>query len=407
MIELVSPAEQAGTRQENTARFCALGPLEVLDLAGTAVFIGQRKKRRLLSMLLLRAGRWVSTEQLATALWEDDPPRSALGNIKTYVSDLRHALPPPPPLPAAGRGRDDVASPHAHTGAPSGPVRIVGRGGEYRIQLWPGELDIELFDTAARAGETELAAGRPGRAATLLEQALLLWRGRPYEDIPADLAVSETTRLEELRWAVWENLVDARLRLGQHDRVLPALRALTLEHPTRERLWAQLLVALDQDGRRAEALNAYQTVYHALTERLGIEPGEDLRRAHQRILAGTHPAAGTAPASARPAATGRPGMTAGQTRPAGAPVTGGPAGGPGRAGATAGAPVTGGTAGTDRAVRANRVTRTPAPPDAHRAEPRLNLAREEPPRPPGRRPGAGVAERPLPGRDRHPAPGAV
>lgn len=248
------------------ASFRTLGPLDVRTSDGERVFIAQRKKRRLLALLLLHGGGWVGTEQIAVALWEDDPPRSALGNIKTYVSDLRHALPP--------------------LAQPSGPGRIVGREGEYSLRLCPGERDVELFDADAVAGEEALLAGRPADAAPLLDRALGRWRGRPYEDLPADVAVAETTRLEELRWVVWENLVDARLRLGQQDRVLPALRALTLKHPTRERLWAQLLVALDQDGRRAEALGAYREVYRTLTENLGIEPGDRLRSEHQRILSG-------------------------------------------------------------------------------------------------------------------------
>ncbi|ADP78332.1 AfsR/SARP family transcriptional regulator [Pseudofrankia inefficax] len=257
-------------------RFAALGPLELLAADGAPVFIGQRKKRRLLALLLLHAGGWVSTEQIAVALWEDDPPRSALGNIKTYVSELRRALPP-----ASG---DRTDGHDADPGSPFG--RILSRDGEYLLRLAPNEFDIELFDAGACAGEEALAAGRPAEATVLLDRALALWRGQPYDDLPADIAVAETSRLDELRWAVWENLVDARLRLGQHNRVLPALRALTIQHPTRERLWAQLLAALGQDGRRAEALNAYQTVYRMLTERLGIEPGEDLRLEHQRILNG-------------------------------------------------------------------------------------------------------------------------
>ncbi|OHV40022.1 SARP family transcriptional regulator [Pseudofrankia sp. EUN1h] len=290
----------------DVARFGALGPLEVSAADGTPVFIGQRKRRRLLSLLLLHAGSWVGTEQIGVALWEDDPPRSALGNIKTYVSELRHALPSPPPTASTSAGHDPPTAAHR-------PGRIASRDGEYAIRLAPGELDVDLFDAGARAGDDALAEGDPARAVRLLEQALKLWRGRPYDDLPADLAVAETARLEELRWNAWENLADARLRLGQHGLVLPALRALTIEHPTRERLWGQLLVALDQDGRRAEALRAYQAVYRTLTERLGIEPGEDLRALHQRILRGTGGPAATelsgprpAHADARPAHAGPP-----------------------------------------------------------------------------------------------------
>jgi DNA-binding SARP family transcriptional activator len=288
-------APRAREHQETGTTFGVLGPLEVRAADGTPAFIGQRKKRQLLALLLLHAGAWVSPEEISAALWEDEPPRSALGNIKTYVSELRRALPPavdPDEVPPGTRpGAGAPRPPHDPFGA-AGTVaalsvdRIVSRSGEYGIRVRPDELDVALFDDGALAGRAALLGGSPAEAAALLQRTLRLWRGQPYEELPGDVAVAETARLEEQRWVVHEALIDARLALGQHDCVLPALRALTIEHPTRERLWIQLLAALDQAGRRAEALHAYQLVYRTLTDRLGIEPGTRLQLLHQRILTG-------------------------------------------------------------------------------------------------------------------------
>jgi SARP family transcriptional regulator, regulator of embCAB operon len=260
---LRSPGIDEGLR--TNVLFRALGPLEVQRWDGEPVAIGQRKKRRLLSMLLLHAGGWVGLTEICAALWEDEPPRSAPGNIKTYVSELRHAL-PPARSPARGR--------------------IESWAGRYRITVVPGELDVSLFETAARRGREARRAGAEGHAVRYFQQALELWRGRPFDELPEDVTRAQTARLEEQRWVIWEDLIDARLALGQHDAVLPTLRALTIEHPHRERIWGQLLVALDRAGRRAEALDAYQTVYRLLADELGIEPGVELQRLHRRVLAG-------------------------------------------------------------------------------------------------------------------------
>jgi DNA-binding SARP family transcriptional activator len=255
---------------ETDVLFHVLGPLEVRHRDGRPVPIGQRKKRRLLSLLLLHAGSWMSPEDICGALWDDDPPRSAAGNIKTYVSELRHLLP------------------DAHAGR----RRIESRLGRYRIAVQPGEVDVSSFEAAARRGRDALRDGAAASAARHLEQALELWRGRPFDELPADVARAQTAHLEEEHWAVWENLIDARLALGQHDAILPMLRALTIEHPLRERFWGQLLVTLDRSGRRAEALDAYHRVYRLLVDQLGIVPCGELQRLHQQVLAGDGEEAG-------------------------------------------------------------------------------------------------------------------
>ncbi|KLL10124.1 SARP family transcriptional regulator [Protofrankia sp. BMG5.30] len=253
--------EVRGLRGERT-RFRVLGPLEVYGSDDTLIDIHQHKPRMLLSLLLLNAGTWVSIDRICAVLWEDEPPRSSFGNIKTYVSQLRRTLPPAPPT----------------------DNRIESRAGAYRINLAPGELDVSVFDKMAYRGQEALREGAGEIAVEYFQKALELWRGQPFDELPESITLAEAARLEEQHWAVLEDLIDVRLSRGHQDAVLPTLRALTIEYPLRERLWGQLLLALHQSGRRAEALSAYQTVYRLLAEELGVEPGAGLRRLHQRIL---------------------------------------------------------------------------------------------------------------------------
>lgn len=244
--------------------FRLLGPLEVCGSHGESVRISQHKPRSLLALLLLNHGSWVSTDLIHTVLWGDDSPRTAFGNIKTYVSHLRRIL--------AG-GKDPRS-------------RIESRVGGYRVIADRHEIDVFLFEQAARRGRKALCDGDLGEAVEHFQNALDLWRGEPFEDLPVAVRQAESVRLDEQHWAVRENLIGARVALGQYHVVLPALRALTIEYPMRERLWCQLLIALYHSGRRGEALTMYQMAYRFLADELGIEPGVELRRLHQRVLAG-------------------------------------------------------------------------------------------------------------------------
>lgn len=240
--------------------FSVLGPLEARGPGGAAVTIGQAKKRRLLSLLLLNAGRWVSVERIRDALWDDLPPPSATGNIKTYVSALRQTIP---------------------TG------RIEGRPGAYRLGVAPEEIDVWHFEDGARRGQESRWAGDDEAAVSWFGEALALWRGQPYDDLPENMTKAETARLCELYAMVNEDLIDSLIKLGHYDQALPMLRALTVEYPLRERLWAQLLVAEARCGHRAEALAAYRTAYRLLSEELGVEPGKELRWVHEQLLNGS------------------------------------------------------------------------------------------------------------------------
>jgi DNA-binding SARP family transcriptional activator/tetratricopeptide (TPR) repeat protein len=223
--------------------FRILGPLEVVE-DGQALDLGGQKQRALLAFLLLHANEVVSTHRLIEALWEFDPPETAQKALQVYVSQLRKAL-----------GRE----------------RIVTREPGYVLRIDEAELDIERFERLVEEGKSQ--------------EALALWRGRPLSDFAySRFAQREIARLEDLRLAALEGRIEQDLADGRHDALAGELEAFVAEHPLRERLRGQLLLALYRSGRQAEALEAYQDARRALTDELGIEPGRELRELQQAIL---------------------------------------------------------------------------------------------------------------------------
>ncbi|MET0973049.1 MAG: AfsR/SARP family transcriptional regulator, partial [Thermoleophilaceae bacterium] len=204
--------------------FCILGPLQALD-EGRVVTPRGTKQRALLALLVLHANETVSTDRLIDELWGEHPPTTALKTLQVHVSHLRKTL---------AQGSDNGAG-----------GSIVTRYHGYELQLDPDRLDSHQFELLAAEGRTELAQGRPERAASALERALALWTGPPLADVAYEpFAQREIARLADLRTAALEQLVEAQLELGRHEEVVPQLEALIREHPYRERLRAQLMLAL-------------------------------------------------------------------------------------------------------------------------------------------------------------------
>ena len=243
--------------------FGLLGQLCVRGDDGAELSVEGPRQRVMLAALLMRACQTVLTTELADFLWEGTPPDSAPVTLRSYVKRLRRRL------GAAGS-------------------RIVTRNNGYSIEVSGEELDLSCFAELCRRG---IAAGRAGRwdeASGLLTEALTLWRGMPFEDIPSEgLIRIEAGRLEELRLEALEWRIEADLGRGRPEQLAGELQVLTAEHPLRERFHAQLMLSLYQSGRQAEALAAYQRVRGILVEELGIEPGSDLQEAHQHILNGS------------------------------------------------------------------------------------------------------------------------
>ena len=249
-----------------SAEFGILGPLEV-SRSGRAVPLGGPRQRAVLALLLLEANRVVSMDRLAEDVWGGHPPEGWATTLQTYVFHLRQALEPDRARGAAG----DV---------------LVTRDRGYLLRVDREHLDAALFQDGFTAGRAALEAGRYAEAAETLRKALDLWRSRVLADL-ADYAFTrpEAARLEELRLAALEARIDADLALGRHDALTAELEQLAAEHPLRERLHGQLMLALYRCGRQAEALAAYRRARDLLAGELGIDPGEPLRRLHASVLA--------------------------------------------------------------------------------------------------------------------------
>jgi DNA-binding SARP family transcriptional activator/ABC-type branched-subunit amino acid transport system substrate-binding protein len=244
--------------------FRILGPLEVLN-EGRAITLGGSRQRALLALLLLHRNETLSTDRLIDELWGERPPTNAAKTVQVQISRLRKAL-----AAEAGNGSAGV---------------VVTRGRGYELRLDPDRLDAHCFERLVAEGRSELAGGHPRRAVSALEGALSLWRGQPLAELAYEpFAQREVARLDDLRVAALEQLIEAKLALGDHAEVVGQLEALIGEHPYRERLRAQLMLALYRSDRQADALQAYQDARRTLVDELGIDPSERLRELEQKIL---------------------------------------------------------------------------------------------------------------------------
>jgi YVTN family beta-propeller protein len=240
--------------------FRLLGPLEVSD--GDQPFpLGEGRQRVVLVLLLLHRNETVSSDRLIDALWGENPPPTAAKVLQNHVGQLRRAL-------------DDRAG-----------QRLQTRDRGYVLRAQDGELDVERFERLAEGGGEALARERPAEAAARLREALSLWRGPALVDVAYEaFAQPEIARLEERRIAALEQRIDADLALGRHADVVGELDKLVAQHPLREHLRAQLMVALYRCGRQADALGAYTEARRVLLDELGVEPGPALRELQAAIL---------------------------------------------------------------------------------------------------------------------------
>jgi len=243
--------------------FRILGPLEVRE-GERPLPLGGAKQRAVLALLLLDAGRVVSTDRLIEELWPERPPGRPQTAIQGYVSELRKLLERKP-------------------GAPFQVLTTEGPG--YRLRLEPEQLDLHRFERSFEQGQRALATGRAEVAARMLREALSLWRGPVLADFAYEAwAQAAIGRLEELRLACLEERLEADLALGRHRELIGELEALIAEHPLREHLRGQLMLALYRSGRQAEALEVYQRARRALVDELGIEPSSELQELNRLIL---------------------------------------------------------------------------------------------------------------------------
>ncbi|MEU7468182.1 BTAD domain-containing putative transcriptional regulator [Streptomyces sp. NPDC044984] len=237
-------------------RYRILGTTQALRPDGTVVPVGGARLRALLTVLALRAGRTVPVGLLVDEVWGDaDPPADATGALQALVGRLRRTL---------------------------GADRIASVDGGYRLTAAPDDIDLHRFERLAGDGLRALADGDAAKAAAVLDDALALWRGPALTDLPdrtADAARLATRHLDVLRARH-----TAALALGDAEQSLPELTALCEDHPLDEPLQALRLRALRDTGRTAEALAAFEDVRRLLADRLGSDPGAELRVLHAELL---------------------------------------------------------------------------------------------------------------------------
>jgi DNA-binding SARP family transcriptional activator len=236
--------------------FFVLGPLETV-VDGDAIRLQAAKPRALLAVLLLSRNRVVSVSELVDALWGDDPPETAVSALQVYVSQLRKAL---------------------------GPDRVLTKPPGYSLRVEEGELDLERFERLFREGRDQLGPD-PAAAAERLKEALELWRGPALAEFGSEPFAREAGgRLDDARLAAIELRIDADLALGRHAELVSELEELVEREPFRERLRAQLMLALYRSGRQADALDLYRGTRELFVDELGIEPSPELQELEGSIL---------------------------------------------------------------------------------------------------------------------------
>jgi len=246
--------------------FRILGPLEI-RAGNQELTCRGRKQRLLLGVLLLHANEVVSSDRLIDALWGERSPDTARKALQVHVAGLRQLLEPG----RAGGGAGRVLE----TRAPG-----------YALRVEPRQLDLRRFEDGVRWGRAASETGDLEEAASVLREALALWRGPALADLGFEEGLqAEVAGLEELRLAALEDRIDADLALGRHAELAGELERLTRQHPLRERITAQLMIALYRSGRQADALEAYRSTRRTLVDELGIEPNRELKDLEQRILA--------------------------------------------------------------------------------------------------------------------------
>ncbi|MEA2009218.1 MAG: BTAD domain-containing putative transcriptional regulator, partial [Actinomycetota bacterium] len=236
--------------------FRILGPLEVSAGDGS-LEIGGRRQRTVLAVLLLNANRITSTEAIIDAVWGDEPPATARRSIQVYVSRLKKVF---------------------------GDGRVSSEDPGYRLRVEDGELDVDRFTNLAAAARS-MTVSDPSGALREFDAALALWRGPAMADLVDEPGIrSRALPFDEERMLVVEDRFDLELVLGHHEAVIGPIERSVSEHPYRERLWGQLMVALYRSGRQADALRAYSRARGVLVGDLGIDPSPELRAIEERIL---------------------------------------------------------------------------------------------------------------------------
>ena len=252
-------------RAHGSLEFGLLGPFEAPARRGDP---GPRRSPAagVLAMLACEAGHAVSVERLVDGVWGDPAPPGVVTSVQSYVFHLRQVLEPDRPR-----------------GTP-GAVLVTVPGG-YRLEVDPQTVDVARFEDLVAAADAAAERHEPGTAAATYRAALALWRGDVLEDLgDHDFVAPVRARLDEQRASALESRIRAELELGHHSAVVAELGSLVAQHPLREGLHAELMLALYRSGRQSDALAAYRDLRSVLDTELGIEPSPPLQELHTKML---------------------------------------------------------------------------------------------------------------------------
>jgi DNA-binding SARP family transcriptional activator len=260
MISWVRSVPGEGRSIVSELRFAVLGPVRAWR-GEAELDLGSPQQRAVLAALLLADGRQMSVEALVEALWGPEPPKAAVGTVRTYVHRLRRQL-----------------------WADGERKMIETAGGGYVLHLRLAALDLNLFLHWTRQARQARGAGDAVQEAVFLKDALALWKGTPLAGLQGEYAEAQRARLTELQMAAVEERLAVDIELGKHVAAAVELQTLLASYPLRERLSELLMLALYRAGRQADALGIFDNARRMLEEELGISPGPSLRDMHQRIL---------------------------------------------------------------------------------------------------------------------------
>ncbi|MFE0525145.1 BTAD domain-containing putative transcriptional regulator [Streptomyces sp. NPDC058954] len=244
--------------EAGSLRFNVLGPLEGWA-DGSRLRLGGLIQERVLGTLLLEPGRVLPISRLVESAWAENPPATASHQVRKAIAYLRRRI-------------------------PDGGEVIVTDGPGYRAVLGSEQLDLTEFALLVKTARDAVGEARPGEAAEALRRALGLWRGPILSGAGGPVIEAAATAFEERRLAAAEHLFELRLGFGESSELVVDLRDFVQNHPLRETLRAQLMLALYRAGRQAEALEEYGRVRELLVEELGVDPGPGLTRVYEGIL---------------------------------------------------------------------------------------------------------------------------
>ncbi|GAB2862564.1 hypothetical protein GCM10022221_73050 [Actinocorallia aurea] len=241
-----------------------LGPLEAMG-GGRSIAPTAGKPRQILALLALRAGEVVPVSTLVEEIWGENPPRSALTTMQTYILQLRRLI---------GQIAPGVAK-----------NVLITRYNGYLLAADTVRVDAHLYNELAAAAMRCHEEGDYAEASRLSRQALTLWCGQVLIDVQKGMPLEiEVTCLEQSRISLLETRIDAELRLGRHHGILSELSMLVARNPMHENLCAMFMTALYRSGQQWRALGVFRQLRSALAAELGVEPSARLQRLQHAIL---------------------------------------------------------------------------------------------------------------------------